>query len=139
MSLATKSVDYIKKHGLEYGMVAGMAAMDYNSQVKEGNGKAAAAISSFGQNILPMMLFKSAPMQMAFTMLPAVPSLLTAIQVNRANHESYVRNSSLPFSYNGFQPTVGAMQAMQRGMQAMGQAKGLSQTHSALASQALRR
>jgi hypothetical protein len=124
------------------GIGAAMMAQDYNNSVKEGSSKTTAAVSSFASNLLPSLLFmgpNAALYQTLYSVAPMVPSLISATALNRAKQESYTRNSSLPFSYNGLQPTIGAMHSMQQGMQAIGQSRGLASTHAALASQALRR
>lgn len=127
---------------LGLGMGAFFAASDFKTRVQNKQDPATAAIASFSMNILPAILFNGPGgmlYQTLWSLAPQIPMLTSAVIQNRQQHSAYLRNSALPFSYNGFQPSASAMQSMQRGMDNLGQAKGLSATHSALAAQALRR
>jgi hypothetical protein len=116
--------------------------LEYKSRVAEGESVPKSAFNTLFWNVMPTILFQgpfAIPKQIAFGLIPAIPQIMQGIRNGlRYGPENY-RKSAMPFSNYGFVPTAGAVQAMQRGLEAMGGSRGLSQAHAALAAQALRR
>ncbi len=140
----------ILKSGIASAGIATAAAgfsglLDYKGRRAEGQGAVSSAFNSLMWNVLPGVLFGGGPVlasiakQLAFGSIPEIPTLMAGIAVASRNQESILRRSALPFSGYGYQPTAGAIQSMNRGLEALGKSRGLSSAHAGLAAQALRR
>ncbi len=75
----------------------------------------------------------------AISKIPEIPALIRGTNRFLNQQASYRRQSALPFGGYNWTPTAGAIESMNRGLNAMGSASNLTSTHAGLASMALRR
>lgn len=135
-------IGLLKNSGLTIAVGSLMAFGDYSNRRAEGKGVMTSAVGTTFNSLIPMALFQGPRgwvYEGLYRALPIVPSLVAAGSMMATERGVYMRKSALPFSNYGYQPTMGAIQAMQRGLERMSDVRGVTQAHASLASQALRR
>lgn len=121
---------------------AGMTVLDYKVRKEQGQSGFTSAVASVASNLIPSLLFngpRALLYEGLYRALPLVPGAISLGYNAALDRGSYLRQSALPFSTYGYQPTAGAIQAMGRALRASGDMSSVGEAHASLASQALRR